>query len=159
MLSKRNLPSKTNHITHISALRPNAKIDLVIKGLSVDVTGEKLSGYLQSKGIAINECNLLTTFNNARSLAYKITVGEENKDVVCDPSLWPENVIIQSYKQRRRSSSSPLKTSSGNNGILRVTDSSRIKRSIVDNHGSLSVRFENTGTGDSQGQLQSDCNQ
>ena len=153
-INQRNLLSKTNHITHISALRPNEKIDLVIKGLSVDVTGEKLSGYLQSKGININECNLLTTFNNARSLAYKITVGAEIKDVVSDPSLWPENVIIQSYKQRRRSSSPSLKKLSGNNGIVRVTDSSRTKRSVVSSNGSLSVRFENTGTGDSQVQSQ-----
>ena len=121
---------------------PNAKIELVVKGLQVDVTGENLIGFLHGKGVS-SECSLLTTFNNAKSLAYKITVDAKNENVVKDPALWPENVKVQTYKQRRRNSVSPSKTSP-----RKATEDvdNRLVRRVVKNHGGLSVRFENSGT-------------
>ena len=81
--------------------------DLVIKGLNVDVTGENLSGFLLTKGVEIMQCTLLTTFSDAKSLAYKVTIDMDKQNVVMDPSIWPENVRIQPYKQKRRNSTSP----------------------------------------------------
>ena len=123
-------------------------VDLVIKGLNVDVTGENLTGFLQRKGVDIKECNLLTTFSDAKTLAYKITIDADKQNVVNDPSTWPENVNVQLYKQRRRNSASPVKKSTGNKRSVRVTeaiDNSHV-RSVVENLGGLSVRFENAGT-------------
>ena len=119
--------------------------DLVIKGLNVDVTGENLSGFLLTKGVEIMQCTLLTTFSDAKSLAYKVTIDMDKQNVVMDPSIWPENVRIQPYKQKRRNSTSPLKKSSGNKRNVKVTKDidEKYKRSGVDNLGGLSVRFEN----------------
>ena len=124
-------------------------LDLVIKGLNADVTGENLSGYLQSKGVNIRGCNLLTTFTNAKSLAYKITIDVDKQNVVDDPSIWPENVIVQPYKQRRRNSASPVKTSTRSVRVTEAIDNNH-KRSVVENLGTLSVRFDNAGIRDSQ---------
>ena len=123
-------------------------VDLVIKGLNVDVTGEDLTGFLQRKGVDIKECNLLTTFSDAKTLAYKITIDADKQNVVSDPSTWPENVNVQLYKQRRRNSLSPVKKSTGNKRSVRVTEAidNNHVRSVVENLGGLSVRFENAGT-------------
>ena len=160
--NQRHFPSSDVHLTQDNPkLRPNSTIDLVIKGLGVDVTGKNLSEFLQSKGVNTRDCNLLTTFDNARSLAYKITIVADDKDVVCDPSLWPENVVIQSYKQRRRNSASYSKKSTIGNRNARFANDvdHRNKRSVVNNLGKLSVRFENTDTQNSQyGHIFGDCN-
>ena len=54
-------------------------VDLVIKGLNVDVTGEDWIGFLQRKGVDIKECNFLTTFSDAKTLAYKITIYADKR--------------------------------------------------------------------------------
>ena len=121
---------------------------MVIKGLNVDVTGEDLTGFLQRKGVDIKECNLLTTFSDAKTLAYKIKIDADKQTVVSNPSTWPENVNVQLYKQRRRNSASPVKKSTGNKRSVKVTeaiDNNQV-RSVVENLGGLSVRFENAGT-------------
>ena len=139
--SKRDEKATQSRTQNTGVLTPNANTDLVVKGLHLDVTGENLVGFLQGKGVN-SECSLLTTFNNAKSLAYKITIDANKVNVVSDPALWPESVKVQTFKQRRRNSVSPLKSPSKK--VAEDVDN-RLARSVLNNHGGLSMRFENSG--------------
>ena len=61
--------------------------NIVVKGLRLDISGEILVRYLQSKGITSRECNVLTTYENAKSLAYKLTIDSCDESKLKDPTL------------------------------------------------------------------------
>ena len=75
-----------------------ANVELVAYGLGKDVTSIQLSNFLQDKGIDIIDCQLLTKFEGARSLSFKITVKPQHFEKVKDPSLWPYRVGMRLYK-------------------------------------------------------------
>ena len=78
-----------------------ADVDLVAYGLGKNVTSIQLSNFLQDKGIDIIDCKLLTKFEGARSLSFKITVKPQYYEKVKDPTLWSYRVGLRMYKHNR----------------------------------------------------------
>ena len=120
--------------------------NIVVKGLGLHITAETLSRYLLSKGVSTLDCQLLTTYENAQSLTYKITLRACDQDTVKDPAIWPDMVTVQPFKQKRRQSTATQSSTTGNandgmkmgGGILKGSS-----RKVIKSPKGLSVRFTN----------------
>ena len=103
----------------LSSIRGTSKTDggslsadthLVAYGVSKNVTGPQLSQFLERKGLHIINCELLTKFEGARSLAYKITVKSSDLKMAQNPSMWPEKVgvrLFQFFKSQDKGPKTP----------------------------------------------------
>ena len=78
------------------------EIDLVISHVKSDVTGTHLREYLANIGVQVNQCDLLTTRNNAAFLAYKVRITSNDVEKVKNPLVWPEGTKITPYDRARR---------------------------------------------------------
>ena len=64
-----------------------------------NITANDMGYWLSQRGVQIRDCQLLTTSNEARTFAYKITVDAKDHDrVTQDASLWPYGVGVRLYK-------------------------------------------------------------
>lgn len=73
--------------------------DIVAYNVGKNVTVNDMGYWLSQRGVQIIDCQLLTTSNEARTLAYKITVdAKDHERVTQDASLWPYGVGIRLYK-------------------------------------------------------------
>ena len=59
----------------------SADIHLVAYGVAKQVTGIQLFHFLQARGLNVLSCDLLTKYENARSLAYKISIRSASDHV------------------------------------------------------------------------------
>ena len=64
-----------------------ADIDLVAYGVSIKVTGNHLSKFIEDKGIKVLGCVLLTKYEHARTLSYKVTIKACDYEKSQDPSI------------------------------------------------------------------------
>ena len=74
--------------------RLSAAIPLVVYGLAKHVTSLQLSRYIESKDIL----DLLTKYEGARSLSFKITIRSCDYDKVINSDIWPVGVRIRRFK-------------------------------------------------------------
>lgn len=93
-----------------------ADIQLVAYGLAKHVSGIQLSKFLEEKGLNIVSCDLLTKYEGARSLSYKITIRAYDLEKAQDASRWPERVGIRLYKVFEPNE---MKDPKGRNGNVR----------------------------------------
>ena len=75
---------------------------------------ERIIQFLLNNGINVVECNLLMTYEQAQSLTFRIVVRAGDLHKIKDPSLWPDNVSLEPYKEKKRSTT---RYHSGNNRI------------------------------------------
>ena len=75
-----------------------ADIHLVAFGVSKNVSGVQLSNFLAGKGLHVVSCDLLTKFEGARSLAYKVVVKASDLEKAQNPDTWPNKVGIRLFK-------------------------------------------------------------
>ena len=73
-------------------------IHLVAYGVAKQVTGVQLSHFLQERGLNVLSCDLLTKYENARSLAYKISIRSCDYEKAQDPEIWPLRVGVRLFK-------------------------------------------------------------
>ena len=76
----------------------SADIHLVAYGVAKNVTGIQLSQWLAGKGLRVLSCDLLTKYERARSLSYKITVKSCDYDKAHNPEIWPARVGVRLFK-------------------------------------------------------------
>ena len=76
----------------------SADIHLVAYGVAKNVTGIQLSQWLAGKGLRVLSCDLLTKYEGARSLSYKITVKSCDYDKAHNPEIWPARVGVRLFK-------------------------------------------------------------
>ena len=76
-----------------------ADVDIVVQGVNKGVSGEQVSSYITNKGVEVIDCSLLTTYEDAQTLSYKITIkaGDYNKSR--DPAFWPNRVRVCDYRK------------------------------------------------------------
>ena len=75
----------------------SADIHLVLYGLAKHVTSLQLSRFIEHKGLKIGSCDLLTKYEGAHSLSFKITRSSEY-DKVRNPEIWPVGVGSRLFK-------------------------------------------------------------
>ena len=71
---------------------------LVAYGVAKQITGIQLSHFLQERGLNVFSCALLTKHENARSLAYKISIRSCDYEKAQDPNIWPLRVGVRLFK-------------------------------------------------------------
>ena len=80
-----------------------ADICLVAGGVSKNATADKLTEYLQNKGLDILKCELLTTkVELARTLSFKVTIKADNFEKAKDPNIWPYRVVVRKFVNFRK---------------------------------------------------------
>ena len=75
-----------------------ADVHLVAYGFGTDTSGEQIKQWLKSNGIWVKNCNLLTTFEGARSHTFKLVVKATDYEKTTNPAIWPENVGVRKFK-------------------------------------------------------------
>ena len=75
----------------------SADIHLVAYGLGTDRSGEQLKQWLKENEINVKACNLLTRFEGARSLSYKLVVKASDYGKTINPAIWLENVGVRKF--------------------------------------------------------------
>ena len=125
-----------------------AKSCVVVKGLGLHVSEELLFQHLQSHGIATEGIVLLTTYDEAKSYAYKITIKTYDLEKIKSVSIWPQTVTVQHFKEKNRSlnSRSNITEHKRKQGILKTSnyDALNTKRNVANGpNDKLSVQFAN----------------
>ena len=76
-----------------------ADVDIVAYNVATNICSMDLTYWLSQNGINVKDCKLLTTSENARSLAYKITIDPKDYEkATTDASIWPYQVGVRQYK-------------------------------------------------------------
>ena len=76
----------------------SADVQLVAYGIAKNVTGIQLSHWLEEKGLHVVSCDLLTKYEGARSLSYKIAIKSGDYEIATNPEIWPLRVGVKLYK-------------------------------------------------------------
>ena len=98
-------PNKTIHGTALDQNNGNAlaaDIDLVVYGVARNITSIQVSKWIEDQGIKVFDCVLLTKYEQARTLSFKITISASNYEKSQDPSMWPYRVHVHPYRNYNR---------------------------------------------------------
>ena len=79
-----------------------ADTELVIFGLPKDVTDERLKQVLSENNVKINDSELLTKYEAARSFAYKVRVTRKDAEKLHALRIWPERGGVRPYTMTYR---------------------------------------------------------
>ena len=82
----------------INEIPQSADVHLVAYGFGKDTTGEQLKNWLQSNGLQVKNCILLTKYEGARSNTFKISIKAADYEKATNPDIWPENVGVRKFK-------------------------------------------------------------
>ena len=76
----------------------SADAELVAHNVAKNITIADLCNWLSQRGLLVKDCSFLTTSNEARSLAFKITIDPKDFErATDDPALWPYGVDVRVY--------------------------------------------------------------
>ena len=76
----------------------SADIHLVAFGVAKRVSGIQLSHFLEGKALHVLSCDLLTKYEGAQSLSYKVMIKSCDFDKAKNPELWPYRVGVRLFK-------------------------------------------------------------
>ena len=76
----------------------SADIHLVVYRVAKQITGIQLYHFLQEGGLNVLSCDLLTKYENASSLAYKISIRSCDYEKAQGPKIWPLRVGVWLFK-------------------------------------------------------------
>ena len=76
--------------------------ELVISGVQLGVKGLQIAMELANNDIELKDWELLTKRNDARTLAYKLTVSLADRRKLEDENLWPEGTTIRPFVPQKR---------------------------------------------------------
>ena len=57
------------------------------------VTGIQLSHFLENRGLNVLSCDLLTKYEQSRSLAYNVSIKSCHFEKAQNPEVWPYRVV------------------------------------------------------------------
>ena len=98
----------------------SSDMDLVAYGVAKNITAIQLSNFMQNKGLDVIDCVLLTKYNGARSLTFKITIKATDFEKAQDPDIWPYIVGLRYYKQFNNSQAKQIVPDYAGNKHVRV---------------------------------------
>ena len=78
-----------------------ADVSLVAYGVAKDASADLLKTFLENKGIKVISCENLTTWNQARTHCYKVTIKASEFEKATKPEVWPYRVGVRLFKQFR----------------------------------------------------------
>ena len=113
----------------INEIPQSADVHLVAYGFGKDTTGEQLRNWLQSNGLQVKNCILLTKYEGARSNTFKISIKAADYEKATNPDIWPEKVGVRKFKffDTQRNTNVLGKSKSGNQGWDRANQAWKFK--------------------------------
>ena len=81
-----------------SMIPQSADVHLVAYGFGTDTSSEQIKQWLESNGLQVKGCVLLTRFEGARSLTFRVVVKASDLEKATNPNIWPENVGVRKFK-------------------------------------------------------------
>ena len=78
-----------------------ADVSLAAYGVAKDASAEQLKSFLERKNIQVLECINLTTYDQARTHCYKVTIKAAEYEKAIKPDVWPYRVGVRLFKQFR----------------------------------------------------------
>ena len=78
-----------------------ADAELVAYGVSKDATEEQLKQFITSKGINVTAVKKLTTFEEARTYTFKVSIKASDYEKALKPEVWPLRVGVRPFRPKR----------------------------------------------------------
>ena len=78
-----------------------ADVEIVVFGVAKDVTCYQIATYAEEQGIKIINCELLTSWSEARSNTFKLTVKANQTETALCESVWPFGVGVRRFRQQK----------------------------------------------------------
>ena len=85
----------------VAVLRKKPFWDISVSRLSEGTSSEKLKTFLQGKGIEVKETFVFPSKIKG-TVAARVRVALEHKEKVLDSNIWPQNIRVQSWVQKRK---------------------------------------------------------
>ena len=95
----------TNKSNGESVDKTNSHSVFVVKGMPLDISEVNVAEFLRENGISVSECKLLTSYDQAQTLTFRIAVCDEADHVkITTPGLWSPDIVIEPFRKRKRRS-------------------------------------------------------
>ena len=78
-----------------------ADAELVAYGVSKDATEEQLKQFIISKGINVTAVKKLTTFEEARTFTFRVSIKVSDYEKALKPEVWPLRVGVRPFRPKR----------------------------------------------------------
>ena len=78
-----------------------ADVEIVLFGVAKEVTTYQVTKYAEKQGIKVLNCELLTKWNKAYSITFKLTMKAHHADVALTNSVWPYGVGVRRFKRKK----------------------------------------------------------
>ena len=78
-----------------------ADAELVAYGVSKDATEEQLKQFITSKGINVTAVKKLTTFEEARTYTFRVSIKASDYEKALKPEVWPLRVGVRPFRPKR----------------------------------------------------------
>ena len=109
-----------------------ADIDLVVYGIATHITEKDLYEHMWRTGLSVVRCMLLTTYEHARSLTFKLTIKASDYEKSQDPAIWPSGVSVKPYKEKKNNRKKVNDGASERHGIS--LNGNRTQHTLVGNN-------------------------
>ena len=82
-----------------------ADVELAAYGVSKDATEEQLKEFISNKGICVTDVKKLTTYEQARTNTFKVSIKASDYDKAIRPEVWPLRVGVRLFRPKRTTQS------------------------------------------------------
>ena len=76
-----------------------ADADVVVFGVWRGTNAQEICNYAAEQHIQVVKCELLTKWEQARSLTFKLTIKSDDFNKALDPSTWPFRIGVRTFKR------------------------------------------------------------
>ena len=80
-----------------------ADVDIVVFGVAKNVNACQIATYAERHGIKVLNCELITTWAEARSNTFKLTIKAHQTEKVLSNEIWPYGVGVRRFKNQKGS--------------------------------------------------------
>ena len=124
-----------------------APVCLVAFNVAKDATAEQFKTFVEDKGLEILDCELITKFQGARTISFKVTIDSKDYDKSQNPQFWPYRVGIRLFRHFREKmdwSNQSNQTLAGNtNGVSSQTVSGGVPANQPNSSGPINLKTNN----------------
>lgn len=76
------------------------KFDIFVGGVSNQINEELFKNYLETE-IGITPLSVILNKENEYNRSYKVSVSNTEKNIIFNPALWDNNIIVKPYRKKR----------------------------------------------------------
>ena len=80
-----------------------ADVDIVVFGVAKNVNAYQIATYTERHGIKVLNCELITTWTEARSNSFKVTIKAYQTERALSNEIWPYGVGVRRFRNQKGS--------------------------------------------------------